>query len=274
MDCLMSIDAYRTVKVESVEEETPRVKTYTFRDKLCNRAEIGQYIMLWIQGVDEIPLSLSAINRKGLSSVTVEKIGEATEAIHIKKTGEFISVRGPYGNSFRLIKGNVLVVGGGIGLAPLLPLLESLAKIGSKVTLIVGARTRREILSLTRAKTALKAVKGRLIVTTDDGSSGIKGLATDPIEDMLVEKEFSTVYTCGPEPMMRHVFEIAESRNIKVQACSERIIRCSVGLCGSCVIGKFRVCKDGPIFSSEQLRDVLEEFGKFRRDFDGSRIDF
>ncbi len=270
LDYPTSINAYRTVKIESIEDETPWVKTFTFKDKQCNRAKAGQYIMLWIQGVDEIPLSLSAINREGLSSVTVEKTGEASEALHAKKTGDLISIRGPYGNAFSLIKGNVIVVGGGIGLAPLLPLLESLAKIGSRVTLIIGARIEEEILRLT--KTTLKAIKGNLIITTDDGSYGLKGLATEPMEDLLTKEKFDSIYTCGPEPMMRQVFEIAERRNVKVQACFERIIRCSVGLCGSCVMGRFRICRDGPVFTSEQLRKILDEFGKYKRDFDGSKI--
>lgn len=274
MASLTSIDAYRTVTIDMVVEETPHIKTFTFKDKLCCRAKTGQYVMLWVQGVDEIPLSLSAINRRGFCSVTVDRVGEATEALHAKQAGDCLSIRGPYGTSFRPVKGDVLVIGGGIGLAPLLPLVEDLAELGSTITLIVGARTVREIISLSRVEAALKAGKGRLIVTTDDGSCGIKGLATDPLEDLLAEKVFKTIYTCGPERMMRRVFEIAEVRGIHMQACVERIIRCSVGLCGSCVVGGLRVCKDGPIFSSDQLRMALEEFGKFRRDFDGSRTGF
>ena len=273
MDYPTNIDMYRAVRIESIEEETPWVKTFTFRDSLCNLAKIGQYVMLWIQGIDEIPLSLSAIDQAGLSSVTVKNIGEATAALCAKNTGDIISIRGPYGNSFKLVKGNVLVVGGGVGLAPLLPLLKGLTKIGSHTTLIVGARTEKEILSLRRAKAALSH-DGELIVTTDDGSYGIKGLATQTLEELLAEKAFDVVYMCGLELMMRQIFENAERRGIEVQACFERIIRCSVGLCGSCVIGKFRVCKDGPIFSSKQLRNILDEFGKFKRDFDGSRVNF
>ena len=274
LDCPIGIDSYRRVKIVNIVEETPQVKTFTFKDKLCSRAKAGQYLMLWVQGVDEIPISLSVINNEGISSITVEKVGEATTALHEKKVGDFISIRGPYGNSFSLIKGNVLVVGGGMGVVPLLPLLNSLAKIGSSITLIVGARTEMEILPLTKAKFALKNVKGSLIVTTDDGSSGFRGLVTEPMEELLAKNVFSVVYTCGPELMMRRVFEIAEGRGVNVQACFERIIRCSIGLCGSCVVGKFRVCKDGPIFSSEQLRKIPDEFGKFRRDFDGSKSYF
>jgi len=266
-----NIDTYRAVRIEDVEEDTPSVKTFTFRDELYSRAKPGQYIMLWVQGVDEIPLSLSAINSRGLSNVTVERVGEATAALHSRKVGEFVSVRGPYGNSFQPTKGNVLVVGGGVGLAPLLPLTEDLTKLGSEVTLIIGAKTRRDIIFLTKVKPLLEK-KGKLIVTTEDGSYGIKGLATNPVEELLTKNVFKMVYTCGPEPMMRRMFEISEGKKVRVQACFERIIRCSLGLCGSCIVGKFRICKDGPIFSSEQLREVLDEFGRYKRDFDGSRV--
>jgi dihydroorotate dehydrogenase electron transfer subunit len=269
-----NIDAYRTVKIEDIKDETHLVKTFSFKDKLCNRAKIGQYVMLWIQGVDEIPLSLSEINCAGLSRVTVEKVGDATAALHSKRIGDLISVRGPYGNSFRLVKGNVLVVGGGVGLAPLLPLLEGLAKTGSKITLIVGAKTRKELLPLEKVKFILEASRGDLIITTDDGSYGIKGLVTTPMKKLLSEKVLDMVYMCGPEPMMRSVFEAAECRGIEAQVCSERLIRCSAGLCGSCVIGKFRVCRDGPILFSEQLREIRDEFGVFKRDFNGKKLGF
>ena len=268
-----NIDAYRAVRIENIEDDTSRVKTFTFRDELCRHAKPGQYIMLWVQGVDEIPLSLSAINHRGLSSVTVEKVGEATAALHSRKVGELVSLRGPYGNSFQPTEGNVFVVCGGCGLAPLLPLTEDLTKFGSEVTLIIGAKTRKEIISLTKVKPLLEK-KGKLIITTEDGSYGLKGLATTPLEELLTKNTFTMVYTCGPELMMRRVFEISEDKKVRVQACFERIIRCSLGLCGSCVVGKFRVCKDGPIFSSEQLREVLDEFGRYKRNFDGSRVHF
>src|SRR4030042_4975098 len=111
-DYLTNIDTYRTVKIGKLENETPQIKTFKFKDELCNHAKIGQYIMLWVQGVDEIPLSLSMINCQGLSSITVENVGEATSSLDSKKAGDLISFRGPYGNCFKLVKGNVLIVGG------------------------------------------------------------------------------------------------------------------------------------------------------------------
>lgn len=272
LEYLTNIDNYRTVKISKVEEETSRVHTLTFKDELCNRAKAGQYIMLWIQGVDEIPLSLSTINRKGLTGVTVERVGEATTSLLSKKVGDFVKIRGPYGNSFDLVKGNILLVGGGVGTAPLLPLLDDFVKIGSRITFIMGVKTRSELFSFHRIKAVIEILKGSFTVTTDDGSYGEKGLATDPVKSLLTEKHFDMVYTCGPEQMMRSVFEMADNAGVKVQACFERIIRCSLGLCGSCVIGEFRVCRDGPVFSTDQVRKVLDEFGRYKRDFDGSRI--
>jgi dihydroorotate dehydrogenase electron transfer subunit len=80
------------------------------------------------------------------------------------------------------------------------------------------------------------------------------------------------IYTCGPEPMMYHVFRLAEQYNVPVQASLERIMRCGIGLCGSCVIGEIRVCKDGPVLTSEQLRSIKDEFGKSRLDWTGKKV--
>ena len=272
-DYLTNFNEYRTVRAETVLEDTTRVKIFTFRDELCNRAKPGQYIMVWVPGVDEIPLSLSSINHGGLSRITVERVGEATEALYAKNADESINIRGPYGNFFRPVKGNVLVVGGGVGLAPLLPLTEELVRLGSDVTLIVGAKTKQDIISLAEVETLLKG-KGKLIFTTEDGSYGLQGLITIPADKLIAKGALRMVYTCGPERMMRHVFDSSERSRVYVQACLERVIRCSAGLCGSCVVGGFRVCRDGPIFNSEQMRDILDEFGIYKRDFDGSRLSY
>ena len=274
MASLTNIDPRRTVRIRGIELETPTVRSFTFDDKQCRGARPGQYVMIWIPGVDEIPMSLSAINRVGLSRVTVEKIGEATEALHGMRVGDVIGVRGPFGNWFNPFHGRVMVVGGGTGLAPLIPLAEDLAGLEADVVFVLGAKTKEEVLFLDELQTILADKRNRIITMTEDGSAGLKGLATDVLEGLFEEGWFDMVYTCGSEPMMRGVFDIAEKHETPIQACMERIIRCSIGLCGSCVIGKFRVCKDGPVLSSEQLREVLDEFGKFKRDFDGGRINF
>jgi dihydroorotate dehydrogenase electron transfer subunit len=100
----------------------------------------------------------------------------------------------------------------------------------------------------------------------------MKCLATEPLEKLLDRAKFDMIYTCGPEPMMRKVFELAEQRRIALEASLERLMRCGIGLCGSCVIGKYRVCRDGPVFNATQLSEVKDELGISKLGFDGGRI--
>ena len=266
-----STDRLRTVKIQKVKIETPTIKSFTFYDEACTKASPGQFVMVWIPGVDEIPMSLSMI-RGNYSVITVKKIGEASEALHNLKSGDFVKIRGPYGLGFTIATGNIMVVGGGIGIAPLAPLVKNLAKPPSKITLITGARTYNEILFLERMKQDLSRINAKIIVTTEDGSYGKKGLATDPAEEELAKQKFDTIYTCGPEKMMQKMFLLSEQYSTPLQASLERLIRCSIGLCGSCMIGKFRVCKDGPVFTSFQLRKIKNVFGVYKRDLSGRRI--
>jgi dihydroorotate dehydrogenase electron transfer subunit len=257
----------RAVEIQRIVEENSLVKTFNFHDELCEKATPGQFVMVWIPGVDEIPMSLSAIEG-GRCSFTVAKVGEATETLHKMKKGDLIGIRGPFGKGFSYVKGKVLIVGGGTGLLPLAVLAEKLSKIGADVTFLLGAKTRGELLFLDR----INKISANVLVATDDGSFGLRGLVTEHAEKMLTEKRFDMVYACGPEPMMVKMFSLAEKYNMPLQMSLERFMRCAVGLCGSCVIGIYRVCKDGPVFTNGQLKQVKEEFGKFKRDFDGRKI--
>jgi dihydroorotate dehydrogenase electron transfer subunit len=98
------------VKVLEVKRESPTVKTFTFHDKFCAKAEPGQFLMIWIPGVDEVPMSLSTMRSDGHCSITVAEVGEATKALHQRKSGDALGIRGPCGNSFSLVNGNVMIV--------------------------------------------------------------------------------------------------------------------------------------------------------------------
>ena len=258
----------RIVRVEKVEEESRDVKTLWFRDEACLTATPGQFVMVWVPGVDEVPMSLSAMNIGELSAVTVKRVGEATEALHRFRPGDLMGVRGPYGRGFTLRRGKCLAVVGGIGVSAIAPLVEALSRMGSEVTVIYGARTGVELIFLERLRRSSK----RLILTTEDGSVGMRGLATDPLRELL-DEGFDVVYTCGPEPMMYRVFLEADRRGIPVEACLERIMRCCVGICGSCVVDGVRLCVEGPVLGSETLRR-LGEFGRFKRSFSGRLVRF
>jgi dihydroorotate dehydrogenase electron transfer subunit len=88
----------------------------------------------------------------------------------------------------------------------------------------------------------------------------------------LAKEKFDMIYACGPEKMIRKVFELAQQHSLSLEASLERLMRCAIGLCGSCVIGKYRVCRDGPIFASKQLNEVKDEFGVSKLDFDGRKM--
>ena len=262
----------RIVEIMDAKKENDNVTTFSFKDKLCGSAEAGQFVMVWISGVDEVPMSLSAITLDGLSSITVAAVGEATKALNKRKAGDTIGIRGPFGKGFVPTGGNVMIVAGGTGVGPLVPLAEKVAETAAKVTLLVGAKTRSKLLFPDRLERSLSDVESETVFTTEDGSYGVKGLVTTLAEQKLMIKRFNMVYTCGPEQMMHKMFLLAEQLRVPLQASLERMMRCAIGLCGSCGIGKLMVCKDGPVLTSEQLRSVKDEFGRFKLDLAGRKI--
>lgn len=267
---LTKTNTLRTTPIIEIKNESPTVKTYKIKDDLCAKANPGQFLMLWIPGIDEIPLSiLNASN--GEVQFAVKLVGDATGHLHNMKTGELVGVRGPFGNSFTESRGRVLLVGGGTGTAPLLFLAKRLVTKADRVSFVIGARSKNELLFLSDLGGV--CTYQNLVATTDDGSYGLKCFATEPLNDLISKHKFNMVYTCGPELMMRKVFDIAEKSKIPLEASLERLMRCGIGLCGSCMIGKYRVCRDGPVFTSAQLNEVKDELGISRLGFDGSRID-
>ena len=262
----------RTTQILNVKAESPTVKTFSFRDAHCGKAQPGQFLMLWIPGVDEIPLSILGVDEGGLVSVVVKNVGEATRALHEAKEGDVIGVRGPFGNSFSMVKGSVLIVAGGTGTAPLVFLASRLLPRITRGVFVLGAKTRSELLFMNQLEQSFNRSQVRLVTSTEDGSCGVTGLCTEPVEQILARETFNIVYTCGPEKMLRKVFELAEEHRTNLEASLERLMRCAIGLCGSCTIGKYRVCSDGPVFTSKQLREVKNEFGNSRRDLTGRKI--
>jgi dihydroorotate dehydrogenase electron transfer subunit len=263
------LNTLRTTPILSVKKESPAVKTFTLKDKLCAKANPGQFLMLWIPQVDEIPLSI--MNTQGNTvSVTVKAVGDATRHLHQMKKGETLGVRGPFGNSFTETTGKVLLVGGGTGIAPLLFLAKRLQDTSKRLTFVIGAKTKTELLFLTQLNHICP--EKSLLTTTEDGTYGLQCLVTEPLTKLLAEQKFNMIYTCGPELMVSKIFNLAEQHGIPFEASLERLMRCGIGLCGSCVINKYRVCKDGPVFNSAQLREAKDELGISKLGFDGNRI--
>jgi len=268
-DYLTEVNTLRTTKIKQIITESPTVKTYMFTDKSCAKAKPGQFLMLWIPGVDEIPLSILNATEDGEISVAVKAVGDATQHLHTMKTEATIGIRGPFGNNFTPNQGNILLIGGGTGTAPLLFLAKTLSNKAKKITCIIGARAENELLFLNELN---QICQENLITTTNDGTHGIQGLVTDPLTSRLTQEKFDAIYTCGPEVMVKKIFEITQKHNLSLEASLERLMRCGIGLCGSCVIGKYRVCKDGPIFNNIQLNEIKDELGISKLNLNGNRI--
>lgn len=215
--------------------------------------------MVWIPGINELPMSVMISQTKGKAAFTIRKLGEASTGLYNIPVEGKIGVRGPYGNSFDVRNGKILLVGGGTGLVPLMRLVTFI-KESDDVTVLIGAKTKKEVFFEKLANTLLSKNKHRVLVSTEDGSYGEKGFVTDLVEKLTNETKFDAVYTCGPELMMYKTVKIATERKMFVQASLERMMKCGVGICGSCCIGKDLVCKDGTVFEGKYLLEN-KEFG-------------
>ena len=251
--------------IDRVVKETLDVTTLYFSG--VAGAKPGQYLMVWLPGVDEIPMSLSTIGDP--SSITVRVVGDMTRILSQLKAGDKMGVRGPFGNGYTAVGKRPLLVGGGSGIASLAPLADQLVAIGAKPTFLIGARSRDQLFFKDRLA---KLLGENLLVSTDDGSEGYHGYASNYAGELLAKNSYDHVYICGPELMAVKVWADADRLGIPVQASLERLCKCAVGLCGSCAIGPYRVCKDGPIFDSAKLREVASDFGKRRMDASGRMI--
>jgi len=249
-------------EIKSVIKENYKIKTFLFDKNI--EAEPGQFVMAWIPGMDEKPFAVSYTKPFG---ITVSKLGPFSTRIHGMKKGDKLGIRGPYGHGFRLKGKKICLIAGGYAVIPIALLAERAKKLN--ITSIVGAKSKKDLFFLKR----LKKSSNKMIVTTDDGSSGKKGFTTDALMELLKKEKFDHVYTCGPEVMMKKVFDICEDKRIEFQASLERYMKCGFGLCGSCCIDDKLVCKDGPVFDSSQLRK-LSEFGVLERDKSGSKVYF
>ena len=260
------------VTIEKVINETPTVRTLVFSDEVMSNVLPGQFAMVWIPGVNELPMSVMISRESGKAAFTVRKHGPASTGLFNVEVGGQIGVRGPYGNSFDLKKGNLLLVGGGTGLVPMMRLLTFISSTDD-VTVLIGAKSKEEVFFEDLANTLLENNPHKVIVSTDDGSYGEKGFVTDLVENLVSETHYDGVYVCGPEIMMYKTVQSAYSRNIFVQASIERMMKCGVGICGSCCIGADLACRDGTVFDGNHL-SKNKEFGYFHRNKAGIVEDY
>jgi dihydroorotate dehydrogenase electron transfer subunit len=260
----------RIVRIEKIRNESNTVKSIVFKDRLCASVKPGQFSMIWIPKYDEIPMSLSLDPKSKLPMIVVKNIGEATNALHELSIGDSIGIRGPYGTSFDISNAKrILLVAGGTGIIPLLQIAMESNQKEYKCDIILGAKNVEEILFYDD----LKSADCTLCLVTEDGSLGEQGLVVDMIKKSLTGKH-DVLMCCGPEPMIKSIIDIVRKTNIGLQASLERIMKCGIGICGSCEISGFRVCKDGPVFGLTELNAMHGVLGNLKRSHSGKLIDF
>lgn len=257
------------LKISKITDENPFVKTFYFSHAL--KSQPGQFVMLWIPGLDQKPFSVAYDNGKSFG-LTIFKRGPTTEKLFAMKVGDRVGISGPYGTYFTVDpRLHYIMVAGGYGAAPLGNLAEALQG-KAKIDFIVGARSKDLLLFQNRLK---KIKKCKLNITTDDGSAGHKGYVTDLLPELLKKDRRALVVTCGPEIMQKKILDICNEHRVNCEVSIERYMKCGVGVCGQCSADPLGIClcTEGPVVSGK-IASQITEFGKYHRDKTGAKVVF
>ncbi len=246
-----------TTMLRVVLDDSTLAQSFTYRP--------GQFAELSIFGVGECPISIASTpTRRGFLEFCVRAVGQVTNALHELDVGSKIGVRGPYGNSFPLPEGrNLLFIGGGIGLAPLRSLINyALDNRGHyrEVELVYGARSPQDLVFKDELKLWGEQENVTVHLTVDRGDEtwkGPVGFVPPFLREIGPSPQDKVAFTCGPPIMIKLVMEALEEMGFtpdRIVTTLEMKMKCGVGKCGRCNIGSNYICRDGPVFSLEQLK--------------------
>lgn len=255
--------------VENVMIASDMYKMAFLSEEIACSAHPGQFVHIKVPCDNSLlmrrPISIHDVHpQTGMVEIAYQVVGRGTRLLSKMEAGQIIDVLGPLGRGFtisREIK-SALVVGGGCGIAPLRLLMRRLTEMGVAVTALLGFRSKEAAYELE----AFKRFSNRLIVTTDDGSLGRKGLVTRALEEELEGQMPDAMFACGPVPMLKVIQRLAGKYGIPCQMSLEERMGCGIGGCLVCACavrlpnGGFeyrRVCKDGPVFWSQEV--MLDE---------------
>lgn len=260
-------------EIVDIKQETPDIKTFRlkFKDKAIGDSftyKPGQFVEFSVFGEGESPFCISNSPTRNSIECSVKKMGKATQALHEMDTGDEVGIRGPYGNGFPLdeLKGkNLLLVAGGIGLAPLRSLINYCMdnrKDYKTITIVNGARTSKDLVYKDEYKTWEKTKDTHLHLTVDcqeENWTCMVGVVPKILEEIKPTCKDSIAIVCGPPIMIRFTMPVL----IKLGFCAESIIttlemkmKCGLGKCGRCNISNLYICKDGPVFTYAQLEGI------------------
>jgi NAD(P)H-flavin reductase len=230
----------------------------------------GEFMMLYAFGVGEVAISTSGISPDGTLTHTIRSVGAVSAALCAAEAGATIGVRGPFGTSWGLAEAagrDLVIIAGGVGLAPLRPvLLGALADRDryGRVVLIAGARSQRDFLYTAEIAEWQADSRVKTHVTVDvpiQGWSGETGFVTEPLRKLNLAPERTTAFLCGPEPMMRFGAQALLAKGMAerdIRVSLERNMQCGIGWCGHCQLGPLLLCRDGPVVGYDVARPLLE----------------
>lgn len=226
-------------------------------EEIAKEAKAGQFISVYLNNKSKIlprPISICGIDKEaGTLRIVYRTVGDGTKELSDYKEGEMVKILGPLGNGFTQKDKKAILIGGGIGIPPMLELMKQL---DCDKTAVLGYRDSDMFL-----KDEFEAV-GDVVISTEDGSFGTKGNVIDAIKEQGVEG--SIIYACGPTPMLRGIKAYAEEMGIEAQISMEERMACGIGACLACVckskdvdyhshVHNKRVCKDGPVFDAREV---------------------
>jgi NAD(P)H-flavin reductase len=256
--------------VQSVRPETPEVATFSlaFQDRARHDAyqiEPGQFNMIYLPGVGEVPISVASAPGEGPTiDHTIRFVGKVTQAIGNLGPGAVVGLRGPFGRGWPIDRArgrDVLIVAGGLGLAPLRPAIKTLLArrdLYGRLCVLYGARQPADLLYASEYPDWQRQGM-ELEITVDRAPEtwhGHVGVVPILFERLQLAPERTIVLTCGPEILMRFTVTEAQNRGIadsEIYYSLERNMHCAIGLCGHCQLGPAFLCKDGPVFSHLEL---------------------
>jgi NAD(P)H-flavin reductase len=231
----------------------------------------GQFNMVYVYGMGEAAISISSDPaRTGTIDHTIHRVGSLTTALAHKKHGDVIGIRGPYGSMWPIDvahKKDVCLVSGGIGLAPLRPVLYTILKNRDdygRIIILYGGRSPLDLLYRVELEKWANDFNVEVLVTVDRGDSSWKGhigVVTALFSYIKLDARATVAYVCGPEIMMRYTIDELDRRGLsqdQIYLSIERNMKCAVGFCGHCQMGPTFICKEGPVYPLPRVRPLLD----------------